>query len=336
MMRFASPLFLTLLFLLPLMIWFYFNDRKRQRGSLRFPDLGIIRRLQPSRTLRYRHLLLVFRTLAVLFTVLALARPQSGLSGEEVITEGIDIILALDISGSMRAEDFKPRNRIYVAKQVIAEFIKNRHSDRIGMVVFAGRSFTQCPLTLDYNVLQELLDQIQTGMIDDGTAIGTGIANSVNRLRQSTAKSKVVILLTDGVNNTGAIDPITAARTARALGVKIYTVGVGKEGGAPIPVNDPILGRTYARNPDGSLVLTEVDEETLKEIARITDGAYFHATDASTLAAIYRRIDALERTEIKTLEYTRYYELFPYFLLPAMVLLLIEVTLAQTRFRKLP
>lgn len=336
MMRFDSPLCLLFLLFIPLIIWFYLDDRKRRRGSLRFPDLSIIGRLRSSRALHYRHLLPAFRVLAVFLAVLALSRPQAGLKGEEVITEGIDIILALDISGSMRAEDFKPRNRIYVAKQVIAEFIKGRQSDRIGMVVFAGRSFTQCPLTLDYDVLLRLLEDINTGMVDDGTAIGMGIANSVNRLRQSTAKSKIIILMTDGVNNTGTIDPLTAARTAKALGVRIYAVGVGKEGGAPIPINDPIFGRTYARNPDGSLVLTEIDEEILKGIARITGGAYFRATDGSTLSAIYQTIDALERTEIKTMEYTRYNELFSYFLLPAMVLLLAEATLAQTRFRKLP
>lgn len=277
-----------------------------------------------------------FRVAALALVVIALARPQAGIKGEEVLSEGIDIVLAIDISGSMKAEDFKPLNRIHVAKQVVADFIKGRKSDRIGMVVFAGRSFTQCPLTLDYGVLLRLLDQVDTGMIEDGTAIGMGIATSVNRLRKSTVKSKVIILLTDGVNNTGEIDPITAAKMAQALGIKVYAVAVGKEGGAPIPVDDSFFGRTYARNPDGSLVLTEIDEATMKDIAQITGGAYFRATDPSTLADIYRRIGLLERTEVKTKAYTRYSELFPYFVLPAMVFLLAESTLAHTRLRKIP
>ncbi|MBM3262699.1 MAG: VWA domain-containing protein [candidate division Zixibacteria bacterium] len=335
-MRFAHPLFFLLLALIPLLVWYYLTVLKRRRGGLGFSDLSVIRRLRPSPLLRYRHAPLVLRAIVIGLAIAAMARPQAGVQGEEVTTEGIDIVLSVDISGSMRAEDFKPRNRLYVAKQVMAEFIKGRRSDRIGMVVFGGRSFTQCPLTLDYNVLLGLLDQIEIGMIEDGTAIGMGMANAINRLRQSTAKSKVVILLTDGVNNTGAIDPLTAAQAAKALGIKIHTVGVGREGGAPIPVDDPIFGKTYARNPDGSLMMTEIDEPTLREIADITDGVYFRATDAQTLADIYRRIDAMERTEIKTVAYIRYRELFMYFLLPALVLVLSETVLTHTRLRRLP
>lgn len=335
-MEFNSPTYALLLLIIPLLIWYYLYRLKRRKGSLRFSDVSVIRKLPTSPLLPFRHVLFGIRILVIGLTILALARPQSGIRGEEVTTEGIDIVLSVDISGSMRAEDFKPRNRLYVAKQVIADFIKGRRSDRIGMVVFAGRSFTQCPLTLDYNVLLGLLEEIKIGLIEDGTAIGMGIAGAVNRLRQSTAKSKVVILLTDGVNNTGAVDPITAARAAKALGVKIYAVGVGKEGGAPIPVDDPVFGRTYARNRDGSLVMTEIDEPTLKEIADLTGGAYFRATNAETLSDIYKRIDDLERTEIKTVEYTRYHELFGYFLLPALCLVLFETVLAHTRFRRLP
>ena len=335
-MQFANPIYFVLLLIIPLLVWHYLHRRKRRQGSLQFSDVTVIRQLPSSPLLRFRHVLFVVRILVISLTILALARPQSGIKGEEVTTEGIDIILSVDISGSMRAEDFKPRNRLYVAKQVIAEFIKGRRSDRIGMVVFAGRSFTQCPLTLDYNVLLGLLEEIKIGLIEDGTAIGMGIAGAVNRLRQSKAKSKVVVLLTDGVNNTGAIDPITAARAAKAFDVKIYAIGVGKEGGAPIPVDDPVFGRTYARNRDGSLVLTEIDESTLKEIADITGGAYFRATSTETLSDIYKRIDQLERTEIKTVEYTRYHEMFMYFLLPALCLALSATVLAHTRFRKLP
>lgn len=335
-MNIADPIALLFLVLIPVLLWVYWRGLKTRRGGLRFSDLSVIQTIRSAPMLRFRHVPLLIRSLVIGLIVFALARPQAGVHGEEVTTEGIDIVLALDISGSMRAEDFKPNNRLYVAKQVLSEFVKRRKSDRIGMVVFAGRSFTQCPLTLDYNVLLGLIEQIQIGMVEDGTAIGMGIANSVNRLRKSNAKSRVIILLTDGVNNTGAIDPLTAAQAAKALGVKIYTIGVGKEGGAPIPVDDPLFGKTYARNRDGSLVLTEIDEELLKTIAKSTDGAYFRAADAQALADIYGRIDAMERTEIKTVEYTRYRELFAYLLLPALVFAVAETALAHTRLRRLP
>ena len=335
-MFFSTPLFLVLLALLPVLVWWYRRQRMGRRGGLRFSDTSVVHRFRPASILKYRHVPSVLRVVAIGLAILALARPQTGTEGAEVMTEGIDIVLSLDISGSMGAEDYKPRNRLYVAKTVISEFIRERRNDRIGMVVFAGRSFTQCPLTLDYEVLLGLLDQVEIGLTEDGTAIGMGIANSVNRLRQSSAESKVVILLTDGVNNTGAIDPITAAKAAEALGIKIYSIGIGKEGGAPIPVDDPVLGRTYARNRDGSLALTEIDEETLKQVARITGGFYFKATDGEMLSHIYQRIDALERTEMKVIAYSRYTELFGYFLLPAMFLVLAETLLTHTRFRKLP
>jgi Ca-activated chloride channel family protein len=259
-----------------------------------------------------------------------MARPQSGEKGEEILTEGVDIILAIDVSSSMKAEDFKPKNRLHVAKQVVADFIRGRKNDRLGMVVFAAKSFTQCPLTLDYGILLSFLDQIDIGMIEDGTAIGMALATCVNRLRDSDAKSKVVILLTDGINNRGEIDPITAAKTAKAMGVKIYTIGAGKRGSALYPVDDPIFGRRYVRMP------VEIDEETLQEIARLTGGRYYRATDGEALANIYREIGEMEKTEIKTKEYIRYTELFWYFLLPAMVLLGAEIVLANTRFRKIP
>ena len=321
-MFFSNPLFLLLLVLLPGLVWWYRRKTRKSQGGLRYSDTSMVHHLKPVWILKYHHIPSVLRSIAIGLAILALARPQAGTEGAEVKTEGIDIILALDISGSMGAEDYKPRNRLYVAKTVISEFIQERKNDRIGMVVFAGRSFTQCPLTLDYNVLLSLLDQVEIGLTEDGTAIGMGIANSVNRLRQSNAESKVVILLTDGVNNTGTIDPITAAKAAKILGIKIYSIGIGKEEGAPIPFDDPILGRTYARNQDGSLALTEIDEATLKQVARITGGFYFKATDGKMLSHIYQRIDALERTELKVIAYSRYTELFGFFLLRAMLLLL--------------
>jgi Ca-activated chloride channel family protein len=236
----------------------------------------------------------------------------------------------------MRAEDFKPQNRIDAAKQVIKKFIKGRKNDRLGLVVFASQSFTQCPLTLDYGALLNFLDQVHIGMIEDGTAIGMGLVNCVNRLKDSKAKSKVVILLTDGVNNRGKIDPITAARIAEAMDIKVYTIGVGKEGGAPIPIDHPIFGKIYARNPDGSLIMTQIDEETLKTIANITGGRYFRATNERKLAQIYEDIGKMEKTKIKVKEYMKYKELFGYFLFPATLLLLAEVVLSNTRFRKIP
>ncbi len=335
-MFFSTPVILVLILILPVLLWMYRRHSKARRGGLSFSDISFVNRLKPASVLKYRHVPIALRTMAIGLAILALARPQTGTEGAEVMTEGIDIILALDISGSMGAEDYKPRNRLYVAKSVISDFIRERTNDRIGMVVFAGRSFTQCPLTLDYDVLLGLLDQVEIGLTEDGTAIGMGIANSVNRLRQSTAESKVVILLTDGVNNTGAIDPITAAKAADALGIRIYSIGIGKEGGAPIPVDDPVLGRTYARNRDGSLALTEIDEGTLREVARITGGFYFKATDAEMLSHIYQRIDALERTEMRVIAYSRYTELFGYFLLPALFLVLADIALSHTRLRRLP
>jgi len=329
-MRFANTYFLILLLIIPAVVYRYFYGKKVKAGSIRFSDVGTVKRIRQSLSLRLRHSLLVLRVLVIALLVLAMARPQSGEKGEEILTEGVDIILAIDVSSSMKAEDFKPNNRLHVAKQVVAEFIRGRKNDRLGMVVFAAKSFTQCPLTLDYGILLNFLDQVEIGIIEDGTAIGMAIATCVNRLRESDATSKVVILLTDGINNRGEIDPITAAKTAQAIGVKIYTIGAGKRGSALYPVDDPIFGRRYVRMP------VEIDEETLMEIARITGAQYFRATDGEALANIYAEIGEMEKTEIKTKEYIRYTELFWYFLLPAVMLLGGEVVLANTRFRKLP
>jgi len=329
-MRFANTYFLILLLVIPVILYRYFNGRRVKVGSIRFSDLGTVKKIRRSLSLRLRHSLIVLRVLAVSLLILAMARPQAGKKGEEILTEGVDIILALDVSSSMKAEDFKPRNRLHVAKQVVADFIKGRKNDRLGMVVFAAKSFTQCPLTLDYGILLNFLDQIDIGMIEDGTAIGMALATCVNRLRDSDAKSKIVILLTDGINNRGEIDPITAAKAAKAVGVKIYTIGAGKRGSALYPVDDPIFGKRYVRMP------VEIDEKTLREIARSTEGRYYRATDGEALAKIYEEIGEMEKTEIKSREYIRYTELFWYFLLPAMIFLGGGVVLANTRFRKIP
>jgi Ca-activated chloride channel family protein len=267
--------------------------------------------------------------LAVAGIIIALARPQSGLRGEEIKTEGIDIMLALDVSSSMLAEDIEP-NRVEAAKEVAADFVQGRRNDRIGLVVFSGKAYTQCPLTLDYGVLLELFEEMKVGMIEDGTAVGMGLGVAVNRLRDSDAQSKVVILLTDGRNNRGEIDPKTAAQLATSFDIRVYTIGAGKQGTARYPVDDPFLGRRYVQ------MRVDVDEEMLQEVADLTGGQYFRATDRKSLESIYQEIDQLEKTEIEVTEFTRYSELFHFPLGLAVVFLLIEVIGVNTKFRKLP
>jgi len=329
-MRLVDPLYLILFAILPAMLLLYLRGRTRKPGTIRFSDIGILGRIKPTRSIHARHMLIVLRLVGAGLIIFALARPQSVLVNEEITTEGIDIILALDRSGSMRAEDFKPNNRLTVAKQVIENFIRGRTNDLIGLVVFSGRSYTQCPLTLDYGVLADLLRGVEITTTDDGTAIGMALANCVNRLRKSKAESKVVVLLTDGANNTGKIDPITAAKLAEAMGIRIYTVGAGTQGKAPYPVEDPIFGKRYV------WVQSDVDEGMLQEIATITGGRFYRATDEQALADIYDEIDDLEKTEIETKQYTKYTEVFHLFIIAALSLLLLEIILANTRFRKIP
>jgi Ca-activated chloride channel family protein len=265
-----------------------------------------------------------------LLLIAALARPSSISSDKEYQTHGVDIMIALDISGSMLAEDFQPENRVYVAKQEATKFIKGRENDRIGLVVFSKQAFTQCPLTLDYRILIELLSEIRVGMIADGTAIGMGIATAVNRLRDSNAKSKVIILITDGENNAGNIDPITAAELAKSFGIKIYTIGVGKGGLVPFPVDDPLFGKRYVQ------ANVDIDETTLKRIADITGGLFFRARDTAGLSEIYERINKLEKSDVKVKEYRSYNEMFPLFLIPALLLLLLDIFLRRTFLLKVP
>jgi len=246
------------------------------------------------------------------------------------VSEGIDIVLTIDISGSMLAEDFKPDNRLAVAKHVVSDFIAGRQVDRIGLVAFSAKAFTQCPLTLDYGVLRSFVERLEVGMIQDGTAIGTAIATSVNRLRQAEGESRIIILLTDGINNTGNVDPLTAAKLAKALDIKIYTIGAGKRGTALMPVNDPVFGKRYVRTN------VEIDEATLIKIAEETGGQYFRATDAESLRAIYDQISTMEKTEVKTQEYVEYSEQFPTVLTIGIILLLVHTVLAHTVWRRLP
>ena len=330
-MRFANPEFLSLLVFVPIIVVWYFRRMKKASGTIRFSNLGNIKDISSTPSRKYRHIIFVLRIIVIVLLIIAFARPQSGIKEEKVITEGIDIILAMDVSSSMLAEDLaRHRNRLDVAKEVAAEFIKGRTNDRIGMVVFSGKSFTQCPLTLDYGILLKFLKDIHIGMIEDGTAIGMAIANCVNRLRNSKAKSKVVILLTDGRNNRGEIDPITAARLAEALKVRIYAIGAGKRGEALYPIDDPFLGKRYVP------MKVDIDEDVLRQIANTTGGKYFRATDKTSLERIYQEIGEMEKTKIEVKEFTRYTELFVNFLLAALAFLILEIILANTRFRKIP
>ncbi len=338
-MRFYSWGYLLLLFpVLGYFIYqFFYNKNFKYFSSIKYPDLKKISSLKlSSPRLHARKYLIALKLLALFMFILALARPQSGQRSQDTEIKGIDIMLALDISGSMQAEDFKPSNRLQVAKKVLADFIKGRKTDRMGLVVFAGESFTQCPLTLDYNIILEQLRQIKFGIIADGTAIGMAIANSINRLRYSKAKSKVIILLTDGVNNAGVIDPVTAAQAAESFNIKIYTIGAGKKGGAPIPYHHPVFGKRYIRKPDGTLYLTELDENTLKQIANLTGAKYFRATDSSTLRQIYKKIDKLEKTKIKTKQYLQYTENFIPFLITGLLLLTGYIVLDNLVLIKVP
>jgi len=330
MTRLAYPWLVLGLLLVPAIIYFYYHYRRRHRPTLVYSDVGPLQTLRPSIWARLAELPFFLRMGALGLALFALARPQAGAQGEEIITEGIDILLTIDISSSMKTEDFKPKNRLHVSKQVVADFISARPNDRLGLVVFAARAVTKCPLTVDHDVLLTLLEDVRIGAIEDGTAIGTAIATSVNRLMQSRAPSRVIVLLTDGVNNRGEIDPLTAADLAKTFGIKIYTVGAGREGYAPYPFEDPLYGTVYQQ------VLVEIDEKSLKEIAARTGGRYFRAQDAEELRKVYQEIDQLEKTKIEQKQYTRYTELAPYFMAVALGLLLTETALSRTRLARLP
>jgi Ca-activated chloride channel family protein len=325
---FAYPYFLYLLLLLPLIVLWYWRHNKKRSPAITYSNLELFNGLKKTLRERLRHLPFFLRLFGLSFLIVALARPQSFSSGENVYTEGIDVAMLLDISGSMLAEDFKP-NRLEAAKNVIDEFVSGRTTDKIGLVVFASESFTQCPLTIDYPVLRGLLKEIKSGIIEDGTAIGTAIANGVNRLKDSEAKSKVIILLTDGVNNSGEIDPITAAQIAKKFGIRIYTVGVGTIGEAPYPFQTP-FGKRY------QMVPVEIDEKVLNEVAEITDGKYFRATDNKKLEEIYNIIDTMEKTRVEITSYRKAKELFYGWLTMGFLIVLLELILSRTYLRKLP
>ncbi len=333
-LQFASPWWLLLLLLLPLQAWWQLRGGPAHHGALRFPAAGSLKRISPAVWVRLRHAAFVLLLVGEAVFILALARPQSGRIEQRITSEGVDIVLALDVSGSMRAYDLGSE-RLTVAREVVERFIENRASDRIGMVVFAGEAFTQCPLTIDYGILKKLLENVSItmdGTIPDGTAIGMAIATAANRLRLSDAKSKVVILLTDGSNNAGIIDPITAARAAARVGVRIYAIGAGVEGRAPIKVDDPFFGERV------EFIENSINEDILREVARITGGRFYRATSRSGLEDVYREIGEMEQSEVETLEIPRYTELtFKYALVPlGIALVLLSFVLRNTVFRTLP
>lgn len=331
-MRFASPLFLLLLIIIPLIIWEEYKRRNRKSSSIVFSDASLFENINPTPRIKLSFLPKYIRYLAMILLILALARPQAGQKTEEVFNQGIDIMLVLDTSTSMKALDFEPKNRLEAAKEVAKEFVQGRKFDRIGIVVFGGLAYTQCPLTIDHDSVLNFIDQIDMNATQvDGTAIGSAIATAGVRLNNSPGKSKIMILLTDGRNNTGEIDPVTAAQAAGANDIKIYTIGAGKPGGALYPIDDPVFGRRYVKMPE-----QELDESTLLKIAEATQGRYFRATDTQSLKHIFKLIDQMEKIEIKAIKYTNYTELFGYLLWPAVLLLLLELLLANTWLRKIP
>ncbi|MFZ0392163.1 MAG: VWA domain-containing protein [Calditrichia bacterium] len=331
MFRFANPEYLYLLLIIPFIAYYFWRRGSRLSGRIKYSTLKYVKNAPVSWRQRFRRHLYILRLLVLSLFILGLARPQSGTRQQQITTEGIDIIMVLDVSSSMLAEDFKPDNRLEAAKKVAQEFIQGRVNDRIGLVIFAGEAFTQSPLTLDYGVLVDLLEKIKVAPREwDGTAIGNGLATAVARLKDSKSKSKVVILLTDGQNNSGEVDPQTAAHIAETFGVRVYTIGAGKHGTALMPQDDPLFGRRYVPVP------VKIDEDLLKRISNETNGQYFRATDTEKLREIYSQIDQLEKTKIEVKEFTRYRELFVNYAGAGIALLLLELVLAGSWLRKLP
>jgi Ca-activated chloride channel family protein len=325
-MRWEWPWMLLLLLVLPVIAW------ASRRPTGRAPAVHWVRvgRWGGSLGAGLLHAAGLLPWLALTLAVLAMARPQRGLEQSEVVTRGVDIMLAIDISPSMAAEDFRPMNRLYVAKETAREFVRQRPHDRIGVVGFAATAFMQCPLTLDHDRLIELIDGLDFGLAEDGTAIGMGVATAVGGLRYSQTPSKVIVLLTDGENNRGAIDPLTSAELARALGIKVYTVLVGRGGVVPVPVDDPIRGRRV------DMVRMDVDETGLRQIADRTGGRFYRAHDSAALGQIYASIDRLERAPIRSIEYREYHDLGPLLLAAAAILIGIHSLMSSTLALRVP
>jgi Ca-activated chloride channel homolog len=327
-MTFQNPEYLFLLILIIPVIYWYIKEIRKSDASLQISSNASLKQFTKNKKVKLIHIPFILRVLSVILIVIAIARPQASNSWRTENTEGIDIMIALDISGTMMGEDLKP-NRLEASKAVASEFILSRPNDKIGLVVFSGESFTQCPLTTDHAVLINLFNGVNYGMIEDGTAIGLGLANAINRIKDSKSKSKVIILLTDGSNNRGDIAPVTAAEIAKTFGIRVYAIGVGSYGMVNVPVQTP-LGVQYQQ------MESEFDEKTLKQIANTTGGEYFRATDNNKLRNIYHKIDQMEKTKISVKEFSKKNEEFYFFALAALILLVLEVLLRNTVFRKIP
>jgi len=329
-MRLADPLYLLLLIPVAALFLFYMAGKIGREAVLRFSSVDLLKKSGGKRLSFGRLFTALLRAGVLTLLVFAMARPQTGTGEDKTTQQVLDVVVSLDVSGSMATLDFQPDNRLVAAKQEAKRFIEARSNDRIGLVIFAGQSFTQCPLTVDHKAILALLEQIQLGTLEDGTAIGLGLASAVNRLKDSEAKTKLVVLLTDGVNNAGEIDPLTAADLAKQFNVRVYTVGVGREGTSFLPVQDPRFGTRLLK------VETQIDEKMLETIARKTGGKYFRAQDARALRDIFREIDKLEKTEIEVESFMHYEEHYFLFLWPALFLLLAELVWRGLLFVKIP
>jgi len=332
--QFASPALLLLLLIVPILVgWYFYSSKSLKPAAMTHSAASMIGNLPVSWRITLRPMLLVMRLLIITLVILACARPQIVMGRETITGEGVEIALALDFSGSMASLDFEPDNRLQAAKQVITDFIRERPYDKIGLVVFASEAFSQTPLTVDHQMLDRGLSQIELAPelgIEDGTAIGLGLANAAHMLAESEAESRVLILLTDGVNNAGQIDPLTAAEAAKALGIKVYTIGAARPGQVPVPVKN-LLGGTEIVYQE-----SELDEATLQQVAEITGGKYYRAEDTAGLKAIYDEINSLEKSQIEVQVYNQYFELLAIFLFPALLIILLEIFLRNTIFRKVP
>ncbi|MBN2134777.1 MAG: VWA domain-containing protein [Acidobacteria bacterium] len=329
--NFQQPLFLLLALLVPILVWLRIKKGKKgNEGYIQYSNTKLLGNIKPNWRIYLNRSLFYLVVISFLLFIIALAGPRSGTSYQEIETRGVDIMLVLDISTSMRALDFEPKNRMETAKDVIARFIDDRPNDRLGLVIFSSGAFTQCPLTLDHALLQDLLSRIKIGMIEDGTAIGNALAVAVARIRESEAKSKIIILLTDGANNRGEITPLDAAKLAADNNIKVHTIGVGKKGLVPYPVDDPVFGKRVVQ------VEMLVDEDILKEIAKTTGGKYFKAQDSNSLKDIYANINKMEKTVMKPKYYINYKPLYFPFLAGGLLLLLLAVCLELFVIRKIP
>lgn len=328
----ATPWFLSLLIIIPVLAVWHWRNRAAKPATMRYAVAGMTKGLPGSWRITWRPLLTIVRLLAMGMLIVGLARPQIGHAREIIKGEGVEIALALDISGSMASLDFEPENRLQASKRVMSEFVGERPYDKLGLVVFSNEAYAQSPLTLDHTMLQRSLDQVELATdlgLEDGTAIGLGLANAANMLTSSDAQSKVVILLTDGVNNAGQIDPLTAAEAAKTLGIKVYTIGAGRPGQVPVPV-DTVFGTQISYQE------SQIDEDTLRQVAEITGGQYFRAEDAHALSQIYEQINQLEKSQVEVQVYNQYQEMMIWLVLPAAFLLVVEMWLRKTLFRTIP